>query len=464
MQGTGCAAETSRGQNITRTNSERLQSGQDNRIRTLLSMMGANRANGEKFNVLSCLMAALCIFFCAEVKASSDWDWGGFVSQSGVYTSDNSFFGGNTDNRVSGEFSEAGVIGTGTLYDKFDFATQVISRRQGTLAEGNPKIDYLQVIYRFDEKMNYNQAFKLGRFKTPLGFYNETREVPFTRSGIILPQGLYWEKVRNMRSFINGGQYMLDFRSGLSEYYLRASYGELQVDQAEINAQAGTDGTATVKAGNLSNFALFYDYDGGRVRLGLSRMATDLEIIPSSTALVNPDGSFNIYNRRAGVDVNVNILSAEYNAQRWSYIVEYLRGKIFTGQLNAFFNGFTDYPEACYGQITYRTDNAVEFFVRYDSQENSGDDPRGSKFVSMQRDLLNKFHVPESVFPISPKYSRYAFDKTIGVGWRPTSDFLIRAEWHRVIGTSWIANYGLNSERLSKEWDLVAIQLSYRFK
>ncbi|HET8706674.1 MAG TPA: hypothetical protein VFM46_10265, partial [Pseudomonadales bacterium] len=200
--------------------------------------------------------AALVCFYGAGASANADWEWGGFVSQSGIYTSDNSFFGADTDNRVSGEFSENGIIATGAFFDKFDFATQIISRRQGTLANGNPKIDYLQVLYRFDETMNYNQALKLGRFKTPLGFYNETREVPFTRSSIILPQGLYWEKVRNMRSFINGAQYMLDYRSGLSEYYLRASYGQLQVDQTEVNAQAGTEGTTTIKAGNLSNFAL----------------------------------------------------------------------------------------------------------------------------------------------------------------------------------------------------------------
>lgn len=150
------------------------------------------------------------------VAAESTWEWGGFVSQSAIYTSDNSFFNASTDDRVSGEFSENGVIGTGTVFDYFDFATQIISRRAGDISNGNPKIDYLQMTYRFDESMDHTQSLRVGRFKTPLGFYNDTRDVPFTRSGVFLPQGIYWERVRNVRSFITGAQYSLEKRVGLT--------------------------------------------------------------------------------------------------------------------------------------------------------------------------------------------------------------------------------------------------------
>ncbi|HET8707384.1 MAG TPA: hypothetical protein VFM46_13855, partial [Pseudomonadales bacterium] len=171
-----------------------------------------------------------------------------------------------------------------------------------------------------------------------------------------------------------------------------------------------------------------------------------------------------IFSMEAPVKYQVNIFSAEYNAQYWSYTLEYMRGATKIGQFSNFFPAFNDKPEACYGQITYRPSEAFEYFIRYEGSVSNKGDPRGEAFTQSGRDALARFNLTEKDFPLSPSYSRYAFDKTIGIGWRPQPEFLVRAEWHRVIGTSWIANYGLNSERLDKEWDLVAIQLSYRFK
>lgn len=141
-----------------------------------------------------------------------------------------------------------------------------------------------------------------------------------------------------------------------------------------------------------------------------------------------------------------------------------MRGVTAVGQFSDFFPAIDDTPEACYGQITYRPTAEFEYFIRYDASVNNYTDPRGEDFAQSLRDVLARFHLSEKDFPLSPSYSRYAFDKTVGMAWRPSSAFLVRAEWHRVIGTSWIASYGLNSEPLDKEWDLVAVQLSYRFK
>lgn len=394
----------------------------------------------------------------------SNWEWGGFVSQSAVYTSDNSFFSAKTDDHISGEFSETGIIGTGRILNRFDIATQIMSRRAGDISDGNPQIDYLQLTYRFYETMQSTHSVRLGRFKTPLGFYNDTRDVPFTRSGIFLPQGMYWERVRNIRSFINGGQYSLDHRVGLNEFNLRLSYGDLQMDQDEFDAQAGTNGAGTAKVRGLSNIAWIHDYDGGRIRWGLSRMATRMNFIPDSTSLIDSNGNINAFTNEAPIRYELNILSAEYNAEEWSFTLEYMRGKTEIGQFSNFFPEFDDTPVACYGQITYRPTDELEFFVRYEGIENNYKDPRGKEFAQSLRDVLANFNLSEDEFPLSPDYSRYAFDKTLGMGWKPMPGLLLRAEWHHVIGTSWIANYGLNSERLDKEWDLVAIQLSYRFK
>lgn len=429
--------------------------------------MNGNGCTKIRGNFFQCSIAtALGLIICTHAQAEpfSDWQWGGFVSQSGVYTSDNSFFGSKSDDHVSGEFSETAIIATGPLFPKVDLATHLISQRAGDMDDGAPRIDHLHLLFHVNDSMNSSHALKLGRFKTPLGFYNETRDVPFTRPSIFLPQGAYWERVRNMRSFINGGQYMFDYRANNGDLSLRASYGKLKVDQSEFDAQAGTDSAGTLDPGNLNNIALFYDHDGGRMRVGFSRMFTKQVFEPYSTSLINPDGSLNVYTKTADTDFSVNILSFEYSGQHWTLTGEYMRGKTETEPFSDFFPALIDYPEAAYLQLSYRMENAVEFFVRYDSLQNNRKDPRGEKFAQSLKNVVEGFGLDPADFPITPPYARYAFDKTIGVSWRPQPNFLLRGEWHRVTGTSWIASYGLNSKPLAKEWDLVAIQLSYRFK
>ena len=41
-------------------------------------------------------------------------------------------------------------------------------------------------------------GIRVGRLKNPFGFYNDTRDVAFTRPGILLPQSIYFDRTRNL--------------------------------------------------------------------------------------------------------------------------------------------------------------------------------------------------------------------------------------------------------------------------
>jgi hypothetical protein len=45
---------------------------------------------------------------------------------------------------------------------------------------------------------------RVGRIKTAYGLYNTTRDVPFTRPSIVLPQSIYFERTRNLTVSADG--------------------------------------------------------------------------------------------------------------------------------------------------------------------------------------------------------------------------------------------------------------------
>ncbi len=72
---------------------------------------------------------------------------------------------------------------------------------------------------------------RLGRIKTPLGLCNETRDVPFTRPSIFLPQAIYFDKVRNMLLSTDGIMVYGDLYSGHGDLSFTLSGGQPVVDE-----------------------------------------------------------------------------------------------------------------------------------------------------------------------------------------------------------------------------------------
>ncbi|HET8708485.1 MAG TPA: hypothetical protein VFM46_19410, partial [Pseudomonadales bacterium] len=180
------------------------------------------------------------------------------------------------------------------------------------------------------------------------------------------------------------------------------------------------------------------------------------DILPSefTKALIQGNGT---------LSYQIDVLSLEYNASAWTLTGEYMRGKNVTRLKGNIFPTLVERPGSSYLQFTYHDDNRLDYFVRYEDQRADRNDPNGKGFVDAVFIPLQPFLSVLQVTP-SPYHSRYSFDKTIGLAWKPSADFMLRAEWHHVIGTSEVANYLFNKKTLTKEWDLIAVQLSYRFK
>ena len=121
----------------------------------------------------------------------------GFASQAYITTSDNDVFG-NSDNGGSFGLTEAGLTASARPLPKLQISAQVLSRRAGEGNSGMPRLDFGFLDYRVYSHEVNQFGIRVGRLKNPFGFYNDTRDVPFTRPGILLPQSIYFDRTRNV--------------------------------------------------------------------------------------------------------------------------------------------------------------------------------------------------------------------------------------------------------------------------
>jgi len=144
------------------------------------------------------------------------------------------------------------------------------------------------------------------------------------------------------------------------------------------------------------------------------------------------------------------ILSAQYNAERWSITSEYAL-RMFQLQdfgISAFEQKFTG--ESIYLQGTYRFTPKWEAMLRYDLQFTDRTDRNGKKYAAAGAKRL--------------AHSRFAKDLTIGLRWNVTPSIMLATEYHRVNGTAWLSNLdNPDGTHAKQHWNLFSFQASYRF-
>lgn len=386
----------------------------------------------------------LCALILVSLPVQAEEDWSlpvdlqiqGFLSQAFVKTNHNRFYG--PSDKGSWDFREIGLNAGYQPQPHVRFAGQLLSRTAGEMSDGGVELDYALVdltpVIQEDRRM----GIRLGRMKNPLGLYNATRDVPFTRPSIFLPQSIYFDKVRNLELSVDGGGLYADWQGGRSDLFLELYGGLLRVDGNVENAFLFFE-----RPGHLSgdepwvSGRLMYELDGGRLRLALSGARGEMQYEPAA----NDD-------LQAGtVKVEFWIASAQYNAENWSLTAEYMRELVNYRDfgLPIFLN---NHASGKYVQGAYHLTPEWELFVRYDVSYFSDEDKKGER---------------QSAVTGAPAHFFFAKDLTFGVRWDPMHNLMLRAEYHRVDGASWLSGVENNPIDIVRKWDMFALQASYRF-
>ncbi|MFC6669194.1 hypothetical protein [Marinobacterium aestuariivivens] len=371
----------------------------------------------------------------------------GFLTQGYFHSDHNNIYGPSEDG--SFDFREVGVNASWRVQSSLRLAGQLMSRRAGEVDDGSLQTDYLLLDWRIQDLALRQTGLRLGRLKVPLGLYNDTRDVAFTRPSILLPQEIYYDMARDLALSVDGaGVYYQSMATGY-QFDFDLVAGLPKRDRGVEYSYLHDDHPGRFDSGSALIGRLLMSDPAQRWKAGLSLLSFELDYeddLPPVTPLAPDEGTLR---------VDIAVLSAQYSRERWTFASEYMWQHIDRGELGGLFSlqPETDL-EAWYLQAQYRFATGWDLIARYGEGYIDRDDRSGRGY----QQLLGGIGVDV------PAYTRYAKDLTLGVGWQPSANWLLRAEWHLVRGTLWLPRQD-NPEPsgLEKNWNLHALQATYRF-
>ena len=375
-----------------------------------------------------------------SMQSTGDLQIHGFASQAYISTSDNDVFGNSDDNGSFG-FTEVGINALLRPLPRLQFSAQGLSRRAGEGTSATPRLDFALADYRLFSQDTNQFGIRVGRLKNPFGFYNDTRDVPFTRPSILLPQSIYFDRVRNVGLSADSVQlYGETSHSNFGSF--STQFGIIRPIVDDKDTRVALVGPVP---GDLSPEASFigrgiYESYDSRFRLALSGIWMKTDYDPARNDPLGP----------GSIRFTPIYVSAQYNAERWSLTSEYaLRTFRYKNFNNQRYDSQDFTGESVYLQGVYRFNTKWEALLRYDVLFTDRKDRDGKEYADRTG---------------GPSHSRFARDITVGLRWNVTPSFMLRGEYHRVNGTAWLSTLDNPSRGdTSQHWNLFAIQASYRF-
>lgn len=359
----------------------------------------------------------------------------GFAAQSLITTSQNNFFGKTRDTLGTG-FTEAGVNAVWQPRSGLLVAGQMLYRRAGKSDQQGVRLDYLQAVWPIWQSADGGLELRVGKIKIPYGLYNETRDVPFTRPSILLPEGVYFDTVRNFALAALG--------AGLNVHW-HGRQGEWQANLAAVRPgrlDAATEANflSTDQPGHLYSSATYV----AQVRWTSADESTVAALSwVDSHARYHP--GFDDPLGSGKLLFSPVVLSLQKRLDTVTLTSEYALAHIRLWDFNQPI-GVTLTTRAWYLQGAWRFHSRWEGLLRYDA------------IISP---LKNN---PVDALTGTPSYSRYGKDWTVGLRWDVTPSVMLRAEFHHVIGTAWLpALDNPVPQQDARVWNMGLLQASWRF-
>ncbi|MGB5562516.1 MAG: hypothetical protein WBN02_09390 [Sedimenticolaceae bacterium] len=366
----------------------------------------------------------------------------GFLTQGYVKTTDNRFFGDSDSKNGSFDYTELGVNASFRATPSILLAGQLLSRRAGDMYDGSPTVDFALVDWNISTSQDSDYGILVGRIKNPLGFYNETRDVAFTRPSIFLPQQVYFDKVRNLVLSSDGGQIHGEFYKPSGYWRVNFGIGSNTVDENVEFSYLGNDFGGDLKPKGVSYTGrVEYETPDGAWLMALSAARGSLAFDAGAT---DPIGS-------GDIDFLYWIASLQYNAERWSLTAEYMEEPTDFDGFGPLRDGGDSTVQGYYLLGSYLLRDNVELLVRYAEGFVDKHDRDGRKASAASGGLI-------------PPHSLYQKDWMVGLRWDVTPNFMLRAEYQWNDGT-WTLSPRENPVPgdTVKDWDMFSLLASYRF-
>jgi hypothetical protein len=385
------------------------------------------------------VLALTLLAAAAPAMALDEWQYQlhGFAAQAYAHSDGNNYVGSSLDG--SFEFYELG-LNAAAARGPFALSAQGLLRRFGNLDDGDLRLDYAFADYRAISTLDYKLGVRLGRVKNHYGFFNDSRDVVFTRPGILLPSSVYFEGtgIRGILFSSDGAQIYGGI--GLGDHYL-----SLAATRA-IDYTAGKDEKRAL-VGDTSAFPNDLDIDGLTIVRLMDEWAggTWRAALTYTSARVSLAAS--MQSPLAGsLDADIWVASLRHNAERFAVTAEY---QVTHTQIDTNFTGRDrSSSDGGYLQFDYLIQPRWTAMLRYDLIFSDRDDRDGRDYAAQTGD---------------DRSSRYARDLTAGLKWLPDEHWGVWLEHHVIRGSASAPSIENQGRSLRAEGNLFVMMLGYHF-
>lgn len=394
-------------------------------------------------SLLARLATVITIACCASslpALANDAFHVHGFATQAAIYTSDNSF-GGASDDSVSTDYNEAGLNVSFEFFQRLRLSAQVVTRNAGDYDTGELRTDYAQIDFAAISSTSNKAGIRIGRVKNAYGLFNDTRDVAHTRPSIYLPPVIYWEQLRDIMLYRDGGAFYWD-HSG--------DYGTLSIDagigEPKITTRMATEAlflpVEHIDADDprVAVGRVLWEDAGGNLRLALSTLHAKSGIDVSVGSLFDFEADFS---------ARLYLASLQYSTEQWQLTSELAFFEYDVSLVNPALSSLSrkTYGDALYVQYAWFFTPAWQVYARYDVGYFDRHDRDGDSF--------------EPSMPADAAYSR---DAGVGARWDIDDKWMVSVEAHYIEGMlslSIVDNPNLREG--NPYWTLVSAELAFRF-
>jgi hypothetical protein len=389
---------------------------------------------------VSILAAAAMLGTCLPAVAL-DYQVHGYAAQGFVYSDDNNVFGKSSDG--SWDYYEAGLNASVQVHPKLLFSAQAAIRDAGISDDGTLRLDYAVADYRLVEAVDTTVGIRAGKVKNPLGFYNETRDVVFTRPSILLPVG--YADNQNQRSLVFTAPGAQAYgtkvwgRHELSVTATRSSNHDVRSsDERLLIDLSGVPFDLHIR--DSWNAQVMDSMDGGRWQFAVSHFFGRFELRTPET--IQLAGRF---------DVGITLFSARFNAQKFSITAEYTinpnKDVVTLGGTPIVRTSVT--ADGGYLQGEYRFNPSWNAFARVEGQFADRSDRSGRRFVNDN--------------PGANRDGRSTRALVVGANWRSGEHWGVWGEYHWIDGTLRLQRLENSQQPPVDRWSLILLMAGYRF-
>ncbi|MBL4900400.1 MAG: hypothetical protein JKX76_12335, partial [Colwellia sp.] len=345
---------------------------------------------------------------------------------------------------LSAELTEIGLNASYQLSSSFRLAGQVVYLDGGNRYNDGIRVDYALLDWSAYSNENWQVNLYLGRYKNYHWLYSSTRDIPFTRPSIILPQSVYFDGFRDIAVGADGVAVKVRHSSdSLGDFDFNLSTGVSSISDEQTKILLSDFALGDMKQTYDLQASLYWQPLLSPWRLGIALLDGDFEYNSAEQG----DTFIN-----ANITLQRYIANVLYEGESWEFSSEIFQEHFIFSDF--YYDGFSQdtVGQGMYVQSQYKVNNDLTLLLRYEHFYANKDDKKGHDLEDNTQGLV-------------PSYFAYQHDATVGFSYDLAENLRMQFEYHYIEGTARLTpvvspNPQINN---SKNWQLWAAQLMYWF-